>query len=83
MREILTHFFTLFERVADLRGLQDADHTPLLQCILTGKAQSAFSVLDAEESRIYEKVRVAVLKAYELVPEAYCQRFRSWKCGEK
>ena len=31
----------------------------------------------------YAKVKSAVLKSYELVPEAYRQRFRSWVKGDK
>ena len=29
------------------------------------------------------KVKSAVLKAYELVPEAFCQKFRNWVKGDK
>lgn len=28
-------------------------------------------------------MKFSVLKAYELVPEAYRQRFRTWKRGDK
>ncbi len=35
--------------------------------------------LDLEDSDDYDEVRQAVLKAYELVPEAYRQQFRSEK----
>ena len=76
-------FFTLFERVADARGWDDADRTVLLQCVLTGRAQEAFSSLSSEDSGTYVKVKTAVLKIYEMVPEAYRQRFRSWKKGDK
>lgn len=72
-------FFSLFERVADTRGWSDAEKTLLLQCILTGKAQEAYCALSVVDSRVYDKVKAAVLKAYELVPEAYRQRFRSWE----
>ncbi|KAK0131567.1 hypothetical protein N1851_033742 [Merluccius polli] len=67
-------FFLLFERVAESRLWSDVERTLLLQCILTGKAQKA-----TVESKVYVSIRAAVLKAYELVPEAYRQRFRSWE----
>ncbi|XP_053191142.1 piRNA biogenesis protein EXD1-like [Scomber japonicus] len=51
----------------------------LLQCVLTGKAQEAYSALSVSESRVYDTVKAAVLKVYELVSEAYRQRFRSRK----
>lgn len=48
----------------------------LLQSVLTGKAQEAYSALSVADSKVYEIVKSAVLKVYELVPEAYRQRFR-------
>ena len=48
----------------------------MLQAVLTGKAQVAYSSMSAEESASYDKVKQAILKAYELVPEAYRQKFR-------
>ena len=41
----------------------------MLQCVLTGKAQEAYSALGVS----YDKVKMAVLQIYELVPEAYCE----------
>lgn len=40
------------------------------------KAQQAYSALSIEESEDYETVKGAILRTYELVPEAYRQRFR-------
>ena len=47
--------------------------------MLTGKAQDAYASLSSELSLDYEHVKKAVLRAYELVPEAYRQRFRCFK----
>ena len=69
--------FSLFERVADARSWPDSDRTLMLQCVLTGKAQEAYSALSVADSVSYDKVKRAVLQIYELVPEAYCQRFRT------
>lgn len=49
--------------------------TLLLQCVLTGKAQETYSSLTLEESSGYKVVKVTILSAFELVPEAYMQRF--------
>ena len=76
-------FFVLFERVANTRAWSDADRVVLLQCVLTGRAQEAFSSLPVSDSGDYSKVKAAVLQSYELVPEAYRQRFRSWRKGDK
>uniref|UniRef100_A0A671WFH3 Gypsy retrotransposon integrase-like protein 1 n=1 Tax=Sparus aurata TaxID=8175 RepID=A0A671WFH3_SPAAU len=51
----------------------------LLQCKLTGKAQEACSSLSVEDGLNFEKVKSAILRVYELVPEAYRQRFRNLK----
>lgn len=48
----------------------------LLQCSLVGKAQEVSSALSLEDSLDYD-VKATVLRAYELVTEAYHQKFRS------
>ncbi|XP_041849949.1 uncharacterized protein LOC121645524 [Melanotaenia boesemani] len=73
-------FFLIFERLADARKWDSSARALLLQCVLVGRAQEAFSVLSVSDSQDYVKVKAAVLQAYELVPEAYRQRFRS--CGK-
>lgn len=76
-------FFTLFERVATARGWPDAEKILLLQCVLTGKAQEAYSAVCAQENLTYDGVKSAVLKAYQLTAEAYRQRFRRWVKQDK
>ena len=75
-------FFSLFERVAEARDWPDSERTLMLQCVLTGKAQEAYSALSRAQSGDYRVVKSAVLRAYELVPEAYRQRFRTWRMTE-
>ncbi|KAL2103158.1 hypothetical protein ACEWY4_000026 [Coilia grayii] len=72
-------FFNLFERVADLYGWPDATRCLMLQCTLSGRAAQAYSALGLPESRTYSCVKKAVLRAYELVPEAYRQKFRGMR----
>ncbi|KAG1928985.1 zinc finger CCHC domain-containing protein [Pimephales promelas] len=72
-------FFLLFERVADAQRWPDEERTLMLQSVFTGRAQEAYSSLSVEDASDYQAVKAAVLRAYELVPEAYRQRFRSWK----
>lgn len=77
-------FFAMFERVADARGWPDEERTIMLQCVFTGKAQEVYSSMSVEDCKSYEKVKTTVLKAYELVAEAYRQKFRGWrKIGEQ
>ncbi|KAL2095450.1 hypothetical protein ACEWY4_010169 [Coilia grayii] len=72
-------FFNLFERVADLYKWHDATRCLMLQCTLSGRAAQAYSALGIPEIRTYLCVKKAVLRAYELVPEAYRQKFRGMR----
>ena len=66
---------------ANLHWLPES-HTMLLQSALIGKAREVYSALSVEQSADYEVVKREILKAYELVPEAYRQQFRESKCKE-
>ena len=55
----------------------------MLQSVLKGKAQEAYSALSATDCADYDIVKTAILKAYELVPEAYRQKFRHWRKSDK
>ncbi len=79
----LDAFFSLFESIADDWGWNNAERTLLLQSVLEGKAQEVFISLSPVDRRDYKIVKDAVLKAYELVPEAYRRRFRAWRKGER
>ena len=48
-----------------------------MQSVLVGKAQEIYGSLSVEQSSNYEHVKEAI-KAYELVPEAYRQKFRNY-----
>ena len=50
----------------------------LLQSILKAKAQEVYTTLLISECMDYDWVKNAILKAYELVPEAYRQKFRNY-----
>ena len=75
-------FFLHFEKVAVNLHWPSEAQTMLLQSVLVGKAQEVFSLLSVEQSKDYEVVKREILKAYELVPEAYRQKFREMKCKE-
>lgn len=72
-------YFGVFERMAIALLWPKDVWAILLQCKLVGKAQEACSTLSLEDSLVYENVKAAILRVYELVPEAYRQRFRNLK----
>ncbi len=75
-------YFVLFERVAMTLKWPTEIWPLLLQCVFTGKAQEAYASLSPEASLDYDQVKSAVLRSYELVPEAYRQKFRRYKKTE-
>ena len=46
---------------------------------IIGKAREIYTQLTVEQSSSYDTVNELILKAYELVPEAYRQTFRNCK----
>ena len=73
-------YFAHFEKVADTDSLNwpKESWVLLLQSVMVGKAQEIYGSLSVEQSSNYEHVKEAILKAYELVPEAYRQKFRNY-----
>ena len=71
-------YFAYFEKVADSLNWPKESWVLLLQSVLVGKAQEIYGSLSVEQSSNYEHVKEAILKAYELVPEAYRQKFRNY-----
>ena len=75
-------YFLHFEKVARSSKWPEEEWTLLLQSSLVGKAREVYSALSVDDSGRYEIVKNAILKAYELVPEAYRQKFRGTAKGD-
>ena len=69
-------YFQHFEKVAECLKWPTEYWPLMLQSVIKGKAQRAYSALSVEDASSYEVVKQAILTAYELVPEAYRQKFR-------
>ena len=76
-------YFPHFERVATNLNWPRTAWAFLLQCVLVGKAQEVYSSLTVEQSGDYDVVKAAVLRCYQLIPEAYRQKFRNLKKAER
>lgn len=70
-------YFQHFEKVAESLKWPIEYWSLMLQSVIKGKAQQAYSALSVDDASKYEVVKQAILSAYELVPEAYRQKFRS------
>ena len=71
-------YFAHFEKVADSLNWPKESWVLSLQSVLVGKVQEIYGSLSVEQSSNYEHVKEAILKAYELVPEAYRQKFMNY-----
>ena len=72
-------FFQHFEKIAENLNWPSELWPVLVQTVLKGKAQDVYSSLSKEDCADYETLKYAILNAYELVPEAYRQKFRNLK----
>ena len=72
-------YFLHFEKVAENLKWPKEHWTLLLQSVIIGKARQIYTQLTVEQSSSYDTVKELILKAYELVPEAYRQKFRNCK----
>ena len=72
-------YFLHFEKVAENLKWSKEHWTLLLQSVVIGKAREIYTQLSLEQSSNYDKVKELILKGYELVPEAYRQKFRDCK----
>ena len=72
-------YFLHFEKVAENLNWPKEHWTLLLQSVLIGKACEIYTQLGVEQSHHCETVKELILKGYELVPEAYRQKFRNCK----
>ena len=70
-------YFLHFEKVTENLNWPKEHWTLLLQSVLIGKAREIYTQLGVEQSHHYETVKELILKGYELVPEAYRQKFRN------
>ena len=70
-------YFQHFEKVAESLEWPKKYWTLMLQSVIRGKAQQTYSALSTTQAADYTVVKASILKAYELVPEAYRQKFRN------
>ncbi|XP_062586991.1 uncharacterized protein LOC134248592 [Saccostrea cucullata] len=72
-------YFIHFEKIAENLKWPKEFWPLLLQSAFVGKAREVYSALSLQQSTDYDVIKKSVLKAYELVPEAYRQKFRNYK----
>ncbi|KAE8630357.1 hypothetical protein XENTR_v10000796 [Xenopus tropicalis] len=72
-------YITMFERVAKTCLWPKDQWVVRLAPYLTGKAQKAYSSLNARDAQDYDYVKDAIFHRYELNVETFRQRFRAYR----
>ncbi|XP_064100281.1 uncharacterized protein LOC135211112 [Macrobrachium nipponense] len=72
----VVEFFIAFEKVAANFKWSEDRWAFVAQTAFSGKALKAWASLSLEDSQDYAKVKEAILRIYEMVPEAYRVKFR-------
>ena len=72
-------YFVQFKKVVENLKWPKEHWTLLLQSVVIGKAREIYTQLSLSQSSDYNTVKDLILKAYELVPEAYRQQFRNFR----
>ena len=70
-------YLTMFERMMVVYEVDRTRWAFKLAPQLTGKAQQAYAALSADEAGDYDRLKMAILKRYNINEETYRQRFRS------
>nr|XP_023668359.1 uncharacterized protein LOC111844269 [Paramormyrops kingsleyae] len=75
----IEHFLTTFERMANVCRWPRDEWAIRLVPLLTGKARTAYILMDLTDAEDYDKVKEAILAKYEITADIYRRRFRSLK----
>jgi len=70
-------YFLYFEKIAKNLNWPEDNWALLLQSSLVNKVREVYSALSVDDSSQYKIIKNAILKAYELVPEAYWQKLHN------
>ena len=76
-KKAVDKYFPQFEKIAENLKWPEPIWCNAAKCSL-GQGAEVYSALATEQSPDYDIVKRNILKAYELVPEAYRQKFRSY-----
>ena len=78
-RNDIEAFLVTFERTMEAYEVDTARWSFMLAPQLTGKAQQAYAAMAADASRVYDNLKAAILRRYNINADTYRQRFRAAK----
>ena len=78
------HFLATFERIGEQQKWPEDVWATQVAGLLSGKALAAYAALTPKDAVVYDTVKGAILRRYEIDEETYRQRFRTdHKKGEE
>lgn len=80
--EDIEHYLTTFERIAHACKWPRRDWVLHLLPLLSGKARAAYVAMEPDDSLDYDCVKQVILDKFEINPETFRQRFRSYSSRE-
>ena len=81
-RDKMDVYLERFERFAAIQKWKQESWAVVLSALLSGQALEAYARLSAEEATDYTKVKMALLKQYNLTEEGFRRRFSVTECNK-
>ena len=78
-KDDLDAYLQRFERFADTAKWHRSGWASKLSALLSGRALEVYSRLSEEAARDYDKVKIALMKRYDLTEDGYRRKFRASK----
>ena len=78
-KDDLDVYLQRFERFADTAKWHRTGWASKLSALLSGRAPEVYSRLSEEAARDYDKVKIALMKRYDLTEDGYRRKFRASK----
>ena len=78
-KDDLDAYLQRFERFADTAKWHKTGWAFKLSALLSGRALEVYSHLSEEAARDYDKVKIALMKRYDLTEDGYRRKFRASK----
>ena len=78
-KDDLDAYLQRFERFAETAKWKKDGWASKLSALLSGRAQEVYSRLSEEAAKDYDKVKIALMKRYDLTEDGYRRKFRASK----
>ena len=74
-KDDLDAYLQRFQRFAETAKWQKSGWASKLSALLSGRALEVYSRLSEEAAKDYDKVKIALMRRYDLTEDGYCRKF--------